>query len=279
VPANVSSRPWELPDRLWYHAAAVATNVRPELTAQHREVTGKKVARLRREGVLPAVLYGHGHDSENLQVDARAFEQLRRKIGRNALVDLHVANGSALPVLVQHVQEHPINRRPVHIDFYLVSMTEELEVEVPVVFTGHSEAAEKEGGTLLHLINQVTIRALPGEIPESLTLDVTPLETFDEVLHVSDIPIPPGVTLVTDPTEAIARVQPPRVEEEPTVAPAEGVEGAEGAEGAAAEGAAPAEGAEGAAGERAESGERGEKGERAERGGGDKGERGERSRG
>jgi large subunit ribosomal protein L25 len=226
------------------------------------------------------VLYGHGHESENLQVDARAFEQLRRKVGRNALVDLHVADGTPLPVLVQFVQEHPVNRRPVHINFYLVSMTEELEVEVPVVFIGHSEAAEKLGGTLIHLINQVTVRALPGELPESLQLDVTPLATFEEVLHVSDIPIPAGVTLVTEPDEAIARVQPPRVEEEPEVAPAEAVEGAEGAEAAAAEGAAPAEGAEGAAAERGEGGERperGERGERPERG--ERGERGGRERG
>jgi large subunit ribosomal protein L25 len=230
----------------------VATATRPELTAHRREVTGKKVARLRREGLLPAVVYGHGHDSEAVQVDVRAFEQLRRKVGRNALVDLHLGDDGAQPVLVHRVQEHPISRRPIHVDFLLVSMTEELEVEVPVFFTGHSEAAEKQGGTLLHLLDRIRVRALPGNLPERLELDVTPLVDFDEVLHVRDLKVPEGATLLTDPGEAIARVQPPRVEEEPTVAAPEAVEGAEAA---AAEPGAPAEAGEASSAGRAEQSE------------------------
>jgi large subunit ribosomal protein L25 len=230
----------------------VATNTRPELTAERREVTGKKVARLRREGLLPAVLFGHGQESESLQVDARAFDQLRRKVGRNALVDLHVGNGQARPVLVHGVQEHPVNRRPVHVDFFLVRMTEELIVEVPVHTTGVAEAAEKLGGTVLHPIDRVRVRALPADLPQAFEIDITPLVTFDDVLHVSDLTIPPGVTLLTDPSEPIARVQPPRVEEEPEVPAAEEVEGAE-AEGA--EPGAPTEAGESSAAERQEQSE------------------------
>lgn len=202
------------------------------------------MSRLRRAGLLPGVVYGRGVDSENVQVEVKAFELLRRRAGRNALVDLHVGNGSARPVLLQAIQEHPVTRRPLHVDFFIVRMTEERTVDVPVHFFGTSEAAEKQGGTLLHLRDAIQVRALPADLPQTVELDVTSLMTFDDVLHVRDIVIPDGVTLVTDPDEAIARVQPPRIEEEPVVAaeevpegeePAEGAEGAEGAE--AAEGA------------------------------------------
>jgi large subunit ribosomal protein L25 len=222
---------------------------RPQLTAEKREVTGKAVAQLRREGLLPAVVYGRGVDSESLQVDARAFELLRRQAGRNALVDLHVGNGQARPVLVHSIQEHPVSRKPLHIDFFVVRMTEELTVDVRIVTVGLSEAVDKLGGTLLHLFDSIKVRALPADLPQSVELDVTPLATFDDQLHVSDIPLPPNVTLVTDLTEVVAKVQPPRIEEEPVVAAevAEGEEGVEGAE-AAAEGEEGAEGAEGAGG-------------------------------
>ena len=209
---------------------------RPELTAQRRQVTGKKVARLRRQGIVPAVLYGHGHPSEPLQVDAKAFEQLRRHVGRNALVDLHVENGRPRPVLVHGVQEHPVDRHVMHVDFFLVRMTEELTVDVPIVMTGESEAVEKLGGTLLHLLDSVKVRALPADLPDSLELDVRPLRSFEEVLHVRDLQVPEAVAVLTDPDEPIARVQTPRVEEELVAAA-----GVEGAEAAGAEPGAPTE--------------------------------------
>jgi large subunit ribosomal protein L25 len=190
---------------------------------------------------MPAVVYGHGHASQAIQLEARAFDDLRRHAGRNALVDLKVGGGRAMPVLLHHVQEHPVNRRALHADFLVVKMTEELTVDVPIAMVGESVAVDKEGGTLLHLRDTVQVRALPGDLPSSLELDVTPLDSFDVVLHVSDLQVPDKVTLLTDPTEPLARVQPPRLEVEPTTveeaAEGEAEAGAEaGEEGAAAEG-------------------------------------------
>lgn len=199
---------------------------RPQLAAQRRDLTGKAVARLRRSGRLPAVVYGHGQSSEAIDLDAREFDLLRRRAGRHALVDLQLDGGQPRPVMVHQIQEHPVQRRALHVDFYVVKMTEEMTVDVPIATVGESEAAEKLGGTLLHLIESVNVRALPGDLPQSLELDITPLDSFDAVLHVSDLVIPPGVTLVTDPEEPVARVQPPRVEEEEEV-PEAGEEGAE----------------------------------------------------
>ena len=222
---------------------------RATLAAEHRDVIGKKVASLRRAGRLPAVVYGHGVDSASISVDAHEFEQLRRHTGPNALVDLSVDGKKARPVLVHGVQVHPVNRRPLHIDLFLVRMTEELTVEVPLVATGDSPAVTLHGGTLLHPSESVRVRALPDHLPQSIEYSVAGIGDFDTAIYVRDLSIPSDVTLLTDLDEIIAKVQPPRVEEEPVVAEAEVVEG-EAAE--AAEGAAEAGAGQGGAAESAE---------------------------
>src|SRR4051812_7218001 len=214
---------------------------RATLAAEHREVTGKKVAALRRTGRLPAVVYGHGIDSSSVSIDAHEFEQLRRHSGPNALVDLSVDGAKASPVLVSAVQVHPVNRKTLHVDLFLVRMTEELTVDVPLVATGESPAVANQGGTLLHPIESVRIRALPDHLPQSIEYSVESLTDFDATIHVRDLTIPGDVTLLTDGEEIIAKVQPPRVEEVVEV-PVEAGEGApEEAEGAEA-GAATDEG-------------------------------------
>jgi large subunit ribosomal protein L25 len=207
---------------------------RATLAAEHRQITGKKVAGLRRAGRLPAVVYGHGIESSNVTVDTHEFEQLRRHTGPNALVDLSVDGQKAQPVLVHSVQVHPVNRRPLHIDLFLVRMTEELTVEVPLVATGEAPAVTLNGGTLLHPSESVRVRALPDHLPQSIEYSVASLTDFDTAIHVRDLTVPSDVTLLTDGDEIIAKVQPPRVEEEPVVAEAVGAEGEEeGADGAA----------------------------------------------
>jgi len=213
-------------------------STRPLVTAEPREVVGKSVNALRRQGLVPAVVYGHGKASQPIQLDARAFEELLRHVTRNTLVDLKVGSGRATPVLLQGIHEHPVRRQPIHVDFYVVKMTEELTVDVPIVHVGESLAAEKMGGTLLHLREHVSVRALPGDLPHSLELDISTLRDFDAVLHVRDLAVPDGVTVLTDADEPLARVQPPRVDEELAAAaeaPAEAGPGTEAGEPAAAE--------------------------------------------
>jgi large subunit ribosomal protein L25 len=198
---------------------------RATLAAEHRDLTGKKVARLRHAGRLPAVVYGHGIDSSSVSIDAHDFEQLRRHTGPNALVDLSIDGAKAQPVLVSAIQVHPVNRRTLHVDLFLVRMTEELTVEVPLVATGESPAVANQGGTLLHPIESVRIRALPDHLPQSIEYAVDSLVDFDTTIHVRDLSIPDGATLLTDGDDIIAKVQAPRVEEVVEV-PAEIGEGA-----------------------------------------------------
>jgi large subunit ribosomal protein L25 len=217
------------------------STARATLAAEHRDLTGKKVASLRHGGRLPAVVYGHGVDSANVSIDTHEFEQLRRHTGPNALVDLSIDGKKARPVLIHGVQVHPVNRRPLHVDLFLVRMTEELTVEVPLVATGESIAVTQHGGTLLHPIESVRVRALPDHLPQSIEYSVESLVDFDTALHVRDLVVPSDVTLLTDGDEIVAKVQPPRVEEEPVVAEAVEGEAAEG-EVAAEGGETPAEG-------------------------------------
>ena len=217
---------------------ATATSTRPTLAAEPREISGKRVAGLRRDGRLPAVVFGRGLDSTSVSIDTHAFDLLRRKTGPNALVDLSIGGDKPQPVLIHGVQVHPVTRRPLHVDLFLVRMTEELTVDVPLVPVGESTAVSTDGGTLLHGIESVRIKALPDHLPQSIEYSIESLVDFDATIHVSDLAIPSDVTLLTDLEEVVARVQAPRVEveEEPVVA-----EGEE-----AAEGAAEGEGAEGA---------------------------------
>ena len=224
---------------------STATTSRLNLAAEPRELVGKKVATLRRGGRLPAVVYGHGVGSENLSLDAHEFEVLRRKAGQNALIDLSVDGKKARPVLVHDVQVHPVNRRPLHVDLFLVRMTEELTVDVPLVPTGTSSAVENLNGTLMHQLDSVRIRALPDHLPQSIEYSIESLVDFDTVVKVSDLTIPGDVTLLTDADEVVAKVLASRLQAEAAELAAETA--AEAAE--AAEGVEPTEPAEGAEGE------------------------------
>ena len=213
---------------------------RPTLAATNRDVLGKRVASLRRAGQLPAVVFGHGVPSQPLSLDGHEFELLQRRIGQNVLVDLSVEGKKPTPVLVQSIQRDPVYRRMLHVDLFAVRMTEELTVDVPLAMVGESYAVDKLGGTLLHILESVKVKALPDRLPQSIEVQIDGLVDFEATVHVRDLTIPPEVTLLTDPDEIVARVQQPRIEEEPVVAAAE-EELAEGeaAEGEAAEGEAP----------------------------------------
>src|SRR5437016_4026989 len=145
-----------------------AAPARPTLTAARRELTGKKVAYLRRDGRLPAVVFGRGLPSDNVSLDTHEFESLRRHAGPNTLINLSVDGATSAPVLVYGVQTHRVTRKPLHVDLYVVRMTEELTVDVALVSEGESEAVVNAGGTLLHVIDHVRVRALPDHLPEAI---------------------------------------------------------------------------------------------------------------
>ena len=204
----------------------------PNCPPRLRQVHGKAVS-TSPAGHLPAVVFGHGYASNSIQLDGHEFELLRRRTGRNTLLDLH--STARRPCRCwSTIQEHPISRKPLHVDLLVVKMTRGADRRSADRLTGESTAVEQMGGVLLQLRNSVQVRALPDHLPQSVEIDISPLEDFDQVLHVSDIAVPGDVTLLTDGGEPVARVQAPRVEE---AAPAAEVV-AEGEEAGAAEASA-----------------------------------------
>lgn len=220
------------------------TSARPALAATHRELTGKAVAQLRRDGRLPAVVFGHGVVSTSVTLDAHDFDQLRRHLGANALVDLSIDGKKARPVLIHGVQVHRLTQRPIHADLFVVKMSEEMTVDVPLVPVGVAPAVDQHGGTLLLIVESVKVKALPDHLPQSIELPIDRLVDFDAVLKVSDLVIPSDATLLTDLDEVAAKVAPPRIEIEVVPEAAEAAEEGEAAEAAEAAAGEAAETAE-----------------------------------
>ncbi|MGH2385551.1 MAG: 50S ribosomal protein L25 [Candidatus Limnocylindria bacterium] len=225
-----------------------------ELTLDAREAQGKANKRLRREGFVPGVVYGKGEESTNVQVEAKTFETLYRAAGKTSVVKFRLPGASrATSGFIKSVQRHPLSRQAIHVDYYLVNLNVEMEVDVPLVFTGEAPAVEATGGTLLHNVSTIHVKALPTDIPHEISVDVSVLKSLDVAIHVSDLNLNRDlVTVMTDGETLVATVVPPRVEEEPEPVVAEGEElegeAAEGAEG----GEAPEGGAEGEAAEPSE---------------------------
>ncbi|MDR7482753.1 MAG: 50S ribosomal protein L25 [Armatimonadota bacterium] len=213
---------------------------RVALKAQARAGVGKGVARaLRRQGMVPGVLYGHGRAPRPLAVDARALNAvLRTHAGLNVLIDLEVAgNGEPATVMVKEVQRDLFRHEPIHVDFCAVSLSATLQAHVPIVLKGVPKGVA-EGGVVEHHLREALVECLPTQIPDSLEVDISALGV-GRSLHASDLTPPEGVRLLTPPEEVVVTVVAPRVHEE---APAAAPEAAPAAPGVpAAPGAAPTE--------------------------------------
>jgi large subunit ribosomal protein L25 len=226
-----------------------------KLTAEPRTETGKGPARrTRAAGRVPAVLYGPAAETQRLAVDSRElWHVLNTDAGVNVLVNLEV-DGETHLALPREVQRDIVRGTFLHVDFLRIRRDVAIQVDVPIHLVGES-AGGKEGGVTEHHLWELHIETLPGNVPESLEADITELNIGDS-LHVSDLAIPEGVTVLTAEDETIVSIVPPQAIEEPEPEVEEGEEGEEGAEGA--EGAEGEEGeprAEGEGGGSAEGGE------------------------
>ena len=145
-----------------------------KLTARPRELLGKKSHRLLREGGLPAVVYGHHADALPITLDAREFAHVFHRVGHTHLIDLEI-DGRADKVLVKEVQTHPRRHGPIHVDLHQVSLSEKLQVEVPVIVTGESPIVKQGEADVQINVHTVKVECLPTDIPESFTVDISSL--------------------------------------------------------------------------------------------------------
>ncbi len=181
-----------------------------------KKVGGRNGGRLRREGSVPAIVYGHGMEPVPVEVNARNLQQaLNTKAGENVIVKLN-AEGVTLKestCLIKQIQHNPITDTIQHVDFTVVSLTEKIEVEVPIVVKNADEAAGVKAGGVLDVVHhEVTVSCLPTQIPEAITVDVKTLQ-MGQSIHAKELVVPEGVELLIEPEEVVIALHHPRDEE------------------------------------------------------------------
>jgi len=216
-----------------------------ELDVTAREVLGKKVKLLRKDGVTPANIYGNGIESRAIQIPSDELLRVLQAAGRSEIVYVSL-DGEERPTFVYGVQRNPVTDLILHVDFLQIDLTKKVKIDIPVHIVGAAPAVETYQGILVHSLDHVTVESLPTDVPSDLEVDVSVLEEIDQSLHVSDLTTPEGVEILTDGRQMIAKVEPPAVEvvDEPTVDEEllEGEEGEVPEEGAEEGAEAPAEG-------------------------------------
>jgi len=206
-------------------------NDRPTLEVEERPEQGSRNARrLRREGYVPGIVYGGGGDCQSFKVGSR--ELRAALVAGSAVIDLKVAGGAVRPVIVKDQQNHPVRGQILHLDLLEVNLREKIQAPVRVDLTGAEDApGVAEGGIISQETNELNIEALPTDIPEAITVDVSHLEAAG-TLHLSEIAAPEGVTFLDDPEETIIATVtvPTEVPEEPEIEEETELVGEEGAE-------------------------------------------------
>ncbi len=187
------------------------------IKAKKRDALVKPDA-LRRDGELPAVLYGAGKESASISAPAASFKKMWREAGESSTVKVFVGNDD-FDVLIHEVQVHPVTGEPIHADFLAVDMHKKIKVKVPLEFTGVSEAVKSGLGNLVKVLYEVEVEALPKDLPHVLSVGISKLKTLSDNIVVSEIQLPLGVLMITGGNEIVASII-AQVEEKEEVAPA-----------------------------------------------------------
>jgi len=185
-----------------------------EIEATTRTVIGKQVKALRRSGLLPAIMYGVGMEPQTLELPAHETELILQKVSGSTLIDLKVGKKTH-KVLVREVQREVISRKPIHVDFLEVAMDVTIRAVVPIELVGEAPAVRELGGVLVSGLNEIEVEALPSNLPDRISVDLSGLITIDDSITVGDLEVEEGVTILTEPDEAIANVIYQVEEEEP----------------------------------------------------------------
>lgn len=210
------------------------------LTAEKRTVLGKKVRKLRAQGMVPVGVYGKDVKSVALSIPVKEFVKVYAKAGETGLIDLQFGE-QTLPVLVKSVQVHPLSRQILHAEMHAVKLTEKIKANVPIEIIGEAPAVQNNIGVLLQILNDVEVEALPTELPESIQVDVSSLSEVGQQVSVGELKLPKGVELLTSGEELVVKVAPAVSEETAKeLAAEESAKAAETAPGEAAAEAPPA---------------------------------------
>ncbi len=156
------------------------------------------------------MLYGHAVKNQALLVNAVEFEKVFKAAGESTIVNLMSEDGKTHPVIIQEVQLDRLSHRPIHVDFYQVSMTEKLKAYVVLEFIGEAPAVKTMGGVLFKQLNEVQVECLPADLPHNINVDISRLKTFDDAIYIKDLPVSGKVKILAPAEETVVKVQPPR---------------------------------------------------------------------
>ena len=192
------------------------------LKATARDIVGKKTRFLRREGITPTHLFGHNLKSLALQCNTDELKRVIVQVGTTALFNLGI-DGEKRPrkVLIRKIQNDPLGRQILHVDFYQIEMTEKLKVEIPLVFGGEAPAMKVKGYSLQQSLTSLNIECLPDKLPHEIEVDLSPLTELGRAIHVKDLRLSTDITVTNNPEQLIAKVSETaaaRAEEEVTAA-------------------------------------------------------------
>ena len=211
------------------------------LQLEPRTVLGKKVKQLRQKGYTPVHLYGSGIGASSHQIETQVLGQIIPEVGTNIPITVKVSGDETDHVcFIREIQRHPVSEELLHVDFLRVDVTKSIQSRVPITLLGEPPAVQNLGGTLIQAQQFLIIESLPLDVPGSVSIDISDLDTFEKAVYIRDIIVGDNVTVTADPDQMVARVIAPRVEIEEEVE-TEGIEGEEGLEGEEAEESEPTE--------------------------------------
>lgn len=183
-----------------------------DLVVKTREKFGKSTKTLRKEGLIPAELYGRGFENAHLSISRKDFQKAFGEAGESTIINLVIGNDKR-PALVHDIQKDFLTDEIIHIDFHQVRMDEKITAHVPLEFMGESPAVKEFAGILNKTISEIEVEALPGDLPRHFEVDISKLKELNQSFYVSDLKIPKGVEILIDPKTVIATITPQAEEE------------------------------------------------------------------
>jgi large subunit ribosomal protein L25 len=177
-----------------------------KLEAQKREILGRKVKALRKEGFVPAEIFGPEIENKHILISQKDFNKVYKEAGKNTIIEVNIEDEKkVIPTMITDIQIHPLNRKPLSVDFYMVSRDTKIEAEVPLKFVGEAPA-EKDDLIVIKVLNEIEVEALPQDIPHEIEVNITNLKTTKDHILVEHLNIPSNVELVTPPETTVVTV-------------------------------------------------------------------------
>jgi len=184
------------------------------LKLESRDERGKQNAKLRSSGFTPVVTYSHGGEAQALKASTKELTKAYSQAGGNKIIGVKIDDARSKNAIFHDVTLDPLTGAITHADLLTVRMDEKIKAEVPLRIVGESTAVYQDEGTLVTPLDAIEVEALPGDLPPAFEVDISILDDFEKSLHVSDLVVPAGIEVLTEADELVAKVDPPRSEEE-----------------------------------------------------------------